>query len=316
MKKFIVLGMLLVLTMASCSKEKSASAAGNDVTADNSHVVATVGGEKIMDTDVDALLSQIPEQARARYASPEGKREFIASLTEIKMMAMEAKKKGLDKTPDMKLKLGFMSDQILARGLAESSFAQIKISDEEVTKFYNENKEKFNTGPRVKLRHILVAGEPEAKAILVQLKKGGDFSKLAKEKSKCPSAQQGGDLGWSTKGMMVPEFEKAAFALKKGEMSGIVKTTFGYHIIISDDVDAGGPVDITEARETIERQIRNEKGETAIKALIEQAKKSTPVTVNEDYFKQAEAAGSAPMPGLELPPAAPGQPPTAADGTK
>lgn len=304
--------MMLVLAMASCTKEKSASAAGDGV-ADKTHVVATVGGEKIMDTDVDALLSQLPEQARARYTSPEGKREFIASLTEIKVMAIEAKKKGLDKKPDMKRKLDFMGDQILARGLAESSFEQIKVSDEEASKFYNENKEKFTTGPRVKLRHILVASEPEAKTILARLKKGGDFSKLAQEKSKCPSAQQGGDLGWATKGMMVPEFEKAAFALKKGKMSGVVKTSFGYHIIMCDDVDAGGQVDITEARETIERQIRSRKGEEAVKALIEQIKKTTPVTINEDYFKkaEAEAANSQPMPEPGLPPVAPGRMPEA-----
>ncbi len=83
----------------------------------------------------------------------------------------------------------------------------------------------------VKASHILVKTEDEAKRILEELKKGVSFAKLAQEKSECPSKKKGGDLGWFGRGKMVPEFEKAAFALKKGEQSGIVKTKFGYHII-------------------------------------------------------------------------------------
>lgn len=83
----------------------------------------------------------------------------------------------------------------------------------------------------VKASHILVKTEDEAKRILEELKKGASFAKLAQEKSECPSKKKGGDLGWFGRGKMVPEFEKAAFALKKGELSGIVKTKFGYHII-------------------------------------------------------------------------------------
>lgn len=300
--------MILVLGLISCSKEKSAAAAGNE-NAKNSPVVATIGNEKITDADIDALLSQIPEQARARYDSPEGRRGFVSELTEIKMLALAAKKKGLDKDPDMKIKLDFVYDQILARGLAESALDQIKISEEEISKYYTENKDKFNAGARVKLRHILVGSEDEAKTILTQLKKGGDFSKLATEKSKCPSSKQGGDLGWATKGMMVPEFEKVAFALKKGQMSDIVKTSFGYHIIMCDDSETGKLMDLSEAKGAIEQQLRNERSGDAVKTLIEQVKKDFPVTINEEHFKKAQegAAKNMPVPGSGLPPALPAQ---------
>lgn len=297
--------MILVFALVGCSKEKAVSAAGSDGVKDP-HVVATVGKDKIMDSDIDAFLSQMPEQARARYDSPEGKREFVNSLAEIKMMAQEAKKRGLDKDADMKLKLDFINDQLLARGLAEKTVKDITITDADITKYYNDNKDKFNVGPRVKLRHILVSSEPEAKAILAQLKKGADFSALAKEKSKCPSAPKGGDLGWATRGMMVPEFENAAFALKKGEMSGVVKTSFGYHIIMCDDVQGGKLMELSEAKPAIERQMKGEKSEAAIKSLLEEVKKTSPITLNEDYFKklQAGAAQSQPMPQPGLPPSA------------
>ena len=286
MKRFVVVGIMLVLAMSACSKDKDATAAGGEG-GKSGLVVASIGDQKITDKDVDAILAQVPEQVRARYESPEGKKEFVSSLAEIKMMAIEARKKGLDKDPDLKFKLEFISEQMLAKALAESAVKEIKITDEEVSKHYNDNKDKFVTGPRVKLRHILVTTEPEAKAILAELKKGADFSKIAQEKSKCPSSQQGGDLGWVNRGAMVPEFEKAAFELKKGQMSGVVKSAYGFHIIMCDDAEDQKQQSLDEARESIVNGLRAEKSDSTVKSLIESVKKNHPVTLNEEYFKNA-----------------------------
>lgn len=84
---------------------------------------------------------------------------------------------------------------------------------------------------KVHCAHILVKTEKEVNAILERLKKGEQFSKIAKDVSLCPSKKRGGDLGTFGRGQMVKEFENAAFALEKGQISGIVKTQFGYHII-------------------------------------------------------------------------------------
>jgi len=84
---------------------------------------------------------------------------------------------------------------------------------------------------QVRASHILVNTEQEAKNIIEQLNAGKKFEDLAKQCSSCPSGQKGGDLGYFTRGKMVPEFEQAAFAMKKGQVSAPVKTAFGYHII-------------------------------------------------------------------------------------
>ena len=89
---------------------------------------------------------------------------------------------------------------------------------------------------RVNASHILVKTEQEASGILFDLKRGKSFEKTAKEKSMCPSAKKGGELGWFGKGQMAKEFEQAAFALKVGELSKPVKTQFGWHIIKINDV--------------------------------------------------------------------------------
>ncbi|HPD22630.1 MAG: peptidylprolyl isomerase [Desulfomonilia bacterium] len=294
MKKLIVSVMVLMAAIAGCTAENTASMAGK-VDMNDPHLVAVVGGEKIMDTDIEALLNEIPEQARQRYASVEGKRELVQSLAEIKMLSLEAKKQGIDRSPDVKRKIDFMGEQMLARELAENTVDKITISDEEISGYYHDNREQFSTGPRVKLRHILLDSESEAQAVLARLKKGEDFSALAREKSRCPSSQQGGELGWATKGMMVPEFEDAAFALKKGQMSEVVKSSYGYHVIMCDDVEAARQLDLEEVRDTIRQQLKSEKSEETVSALIEQAKKNHPVTVNEEYFRKAgEEAQAAP----------------------
>jgi peptidyl-prolyl cis-trans isomerase C len=289
-KRLIVVMVLMALAAAGCSKgtESTAKPGEKKVSFSNPHVIAKVGSTEIKDSDIDAILSQIPEPYRARYETPDAKREIIEKMAEVKMMALEAKKKGIDKKPATKLKLEYIGDQILARDLEESVVENIKVSDADITKYYNDNKDKYASGPRVKVRHILVATEPEAKAILAQLKNGADFSKLAKEKSKCPSGQRGGDLGWVTQGRMDPAFEKAAFALKKGQMSGIVKSSFGYHIIICDDVETKKEKPLAEVKQQIERQLQREKRDEVVNKLKEEVKKDFPIAINEDYFKKAQ----------------------------
>jgi peptidyl-prolyl cis-trans isomerase D len=122
--------------------------------------------------------------------------------------------------------------------------ASLNITDADLQRLYDQNKEAFRTPERVKARHILLKtqGKPaseeaaikaKGESLLKQIKAGGDFAKLAKENSEDPgSAVNGGDLGdWITHGQMVPEFDKAIFALKPGETSDLVKTQYGYHIV-------------------------------------------------------------------------------------
>ncbi len=138
----------------------------------------------------------------------------------------------------------------------ESQWAgQINVSEDDAKKYYSENTAQFETPEQVKASHILIQpntsdpnidpNDAKAKAkvkaqqLLEQVKNGADFATLARENSNCPSAAKGGDLGFFGKGQMVPDFEKAAFELKVGQVSDIVETQFGYHIIkVTDHKDA------------------------------------------------------------------------------
>ena len=133
-----------------------------------------------------------------------------------------------------------------------------KTSIKELKDYYNKNKESFKIPEQVKARHILLKTEKEAEKVLAQLKKGADFATLAKKYSIGPSGKNGGDLGYFSRGQMVPAFEKAAFALKKGEISNIVKTQFGYHIIQVEDIKKGKVQKFKEVKKNIKTILEND----------------------------------------------------------
>lgn len=130
-----------------------------------------------------------------------------------------------------------------------------EVTDEEVRNYYDQNQAQFEVD-EVTAKHILVKEEDLAKDILKELKEGADFSELAKEHSTDGSAAQGGDLGTFGRGEMVPEFEEAAFALEAGELSDVVQTQFGYHIILVTDKNQGKKT-FEEAEQTIRSYLKN-----------------------------------------------------------
>jgi peptidyl-prolyl cis-trans isomerase C len=151
-------------------------------------------------------------------------------------------------------------------------------------KFYDENKARFRQDDSVHASHILIrtaenadaAAKAKAKSqaddLLAQIKKGGDFAALAKQHSQDPgSAPNGGDLGFFSKGQMVPAFEQAAFSLKPGQTSGVVETPFGYHIIRVSETKAGRDLSYDEVKgqidEYLKQQIRDQKSQEFVDQL-------------------------------------------------
>ncbi len=142
-------------------------------------------------------------------------------------------------------------------------------TEEEVSAFYEAHKDEYVVPHQVHCQHILVKSEegdlPEAKsaafekirAIRERIVAGGDFAEEAKQHSDCPSGREGGSLGWFGRGMMVPEFDKAAFEMKKGDVSDIVTTQFGYHIIYKADERGGEAQTLVDVHDQIKDLLRH-----------------------------------------------------------
>lgn len=163
--------------------------------------------------------------------------------------------------------------------------AGVQIGDDEVKYYYDTRTDEYVHPESVRARHILLASEEAANEVLKQLKDGGDFAELAKERSSCPSKEQGGDLGYFERGKMVKEFEDAAFALGAGEMSGLVKTQFGYHIIKVEDKKTPYTDEFEEVKEKIKENLTKESAKS--RSYEEAALASSSIEKGEAFEKVA-----------------------------
>jgi peptidyl-prolyl cis-trans isomerase C len=231
----------------------------------------------------------VPEWARDRFEGEEGKKQFLEELIKRELIYQDAKKKRLHKDKEFLEKVEEFKKMTLVSLILKKEIEEKTppLTEAEVREFYDKNPDKFRRGAKVRASHILVNTKEEAKNILARIKKGESFSKLARSLSKDRnSAQKGGDLGFFGRGQMVPEFERAAFNLKVGEVSDPVRTRFGYHIIKVTDKKEGIPVSFEEAKDVIRRQLLMEKRKMLFDSYMEQLEKKSKIIKNEEILSQ------------------------------
>ena len=160
-------------------------------------------------------------------------------------------------------------------------------TEEEVAAFYEAHKAEYVEEPKVLCQHILVKGADDKaldkiKDIRERIVSGqADFAEEAKKNSDCPSGQEGGSLGWFGRGMMVPEFDKVAFEMKKGEISGVVTTQFGYHIIYKADEKGGGQLTLVDVHDQIKDLMRHENRGRAMDAFVAELREKAKIEFRE-----------------------------------
>lgn len=178
----------------------------------------------------------------------------------------------------------------IIRGYFQNEFEEkIEVEEQKKKAYYDENKEKFKQPERVKASHILVKVSPDTdekakeaarfkiEAIEKKVKAGEDFAKLAQENSEGPSSDNGGDLGFFQRGQMVKPFEEAAFSLKEGEVSQIVETRFGYHLIKVTEKEPEQIVSYEQAAPRIQEFLKREKIQEMLQERLEQLKEKADI---------------------------------------
>ncbi len=292
-----------LLVLAACSVALFAcKPASNVESKKGGKTLAEVNGKAITVGDFNAEVENLPPYIRPMAQTPEGKKELLDSMVVRELVLEQAKKDGLDTSKEVVAKLEDLKKRVIVEAFIRKKIEQdVKISDDDMKKFYDQNKDKFKSGDQIRASHILVKDEKTAQDVLAQLKKGASFEDLAKKYSTDASAAKGGDLGWFAKGSMVPDFENAAFALKEGELSNIVKTPYGYHIIKVTGKRPAGVRSFDEVKDQIKAAMLPAKQQEVLQQLKESLKKSAKVSIKEDALNEigarpAEKSPTAPTP--------------------
>ncbi|CAO3405694.1 peptidylprolyl isomerase [Azospirillum largimobile] len=266
-------------------------------------VVARVNGEELHKSDVTRMVSQLPPQVQQMpiemiYPA------VIDQLVSGKLVASAGYKAGLADSAEVKDEIKRAEERAVQRAYIQKEI-KARITPDAMQKAYQDFLKENPAQEEVKAAHILVEKEDEAKAIIAQLKKGGDFAKLAKEKSKdAAAAAQGGDLGYFTKDAMVEPFANAAFAMKPGEISKEpVKTQFGYHIIKVEDKRTQPQPTLDEVKPQLEQTLSKDIVTALVEELRGKAKIETFQLDGSPMPKEEPAAAPAPAA-----PAAPAEP--------
>ncbi len=298
MKKNLAVALICAVTAMGASAQGTTTPAA--ATADP--VIITYGTGEVRKSEFEAAIATLPPEYQA-YVAGAGKRAFAEDYLRMKMLAAEAERGGLDKNADVQAQLRLMRANALANAQLGKLEAGITVTDAEIQAAYDARKAQLE---QAKARHILIAfvgsqaaqpGKPEltdeqAKAKAEDLRTkiigGADFAELAKQESDdVGSGARGGDLGAFGRGQMVPEFDKAVFESKIGEVGPAVRTQFGYHLI---QVQERGAAPLAEVREGIEKELREKK----LQDILEGMKVASKVNFNEAYFAEPPAAAATP----------------------
>jgi peptidyl-prolyl cis-trans isomerase C len=267
-------------------------------------VAAVVNGEVITVKRLNELYLKLSPQMRENYNRSGGKRAFLENYIERRLLVQEALKQNLDKRADVQADIQAARDSILFDRYVRDSIAATIVAEADVRSFYENNKQQFLKTPKVKARHILVspvagqvmnetnndAGDEKAAIakihrIQAQIKTGEvTFEQAARMFSEDAAAPQGGDLGWVSPGQMVGPFESAAFALEKGQISDVVKTDFGYHLIRVDEKQVADYAPFVEVANEIRERLLAERTSdimAEVAKMTRELRQTSQVTINE-----------------------------------
>ncbi|CDX47051.1 PpiC-type peptidyl-prolyl cis-trans isomerase [Mesorhizobium sp. ORS 3359] len=256
--------------------DATAPAAAPAAPVDPNAVVATINGEKLTEADLQLAEGELSQQF-AQLPPDQRRAAALSAAIEIRVMAKKAVDSGLDKDADFQRRMAFLQARALHGEVVEKEVVD-KVTDAEIRARYDQ--EIANTPPvnEVHARHILVKTKEEAEAIIKQLDGGADFQKLANEHTNDPSGKtSGGDLGWFGPGQMVPEFDKAAFALEVGKYTKEpVQTQFGWHVIKLEDKRAKQPPAFDDVKDQAKQAVIRDKYFAMVKDLRAAAKVEIP----------------------------------------
>jgi peptidyl-prolyl cis-trans isomerase C len=294
MSKHVIVSIFVIIALPlflGCSQEQeqTAGTAGPEKTEQAEGAqLAMVDGEVISLQDFSDHVRNLPSKMRREIVDKESKVKVLNDLVNEKLLYKEALHQGFDKNQKVVDEMEKIKRGLILREFVQDLFStDIPISDEEVIAYFNKHKSEYDKPERVRVSHIVTSDKGLADQLLVKIKKGENFKELAKKSSiDTTSNYKGGDLGYIERGKMPAEFDEAAFAMKKeGEISRIIKTGMGYHIIkFNTRIDAFESTLFPSVIGNVKRKIKQKKQIEIINNFTAELKDRYEVVTNEDML--------------------------------
>lgn len=263
------IGTMKFLTTAFAASAMAFMLAGGAHAQSDEKVIVKVDGVTITEADVATARAEIGSEL-ASIPVEQRERVLVEFLIENQLLASAAEKDKLGDNPEFASRLEYYRRRAL-RDLYFETRVRDEVDEAEARKIYDEQVAELKPETELHARHILLKEEEDAFDAIERVNRGDAFAEVAKELSQGPSKEQGGDLGYFTRGQMVKEFEDAAFALEKGEMSEPVKTQFGWHVIKVEDKREKKPPDFEEVKERIVAALVQRKAQEVMRDLRSRA---------------------------------------------
>ncbi|MCM8790399.1 MAG: peptidylprolyl isomerase [Candidatus Omnitrophica bacterium] len=284
-RKYIILFIFLLLCAQfffGCSKKS----------APDGRILARAGNHYITVSDFRARVDRMPSYYQS--VVDKNKRRYLDEMIAERLFYEEALREGINKDKEV---LEIIEEAkkkiIIAKFIKTQVDDKASVSEEDMKKFYELHKEDFRSPEMWRASHILVSSEAEAKSILEELSKGAKFEDLARQKSMDATASRGGDIGYFKTGQLIPDFEKACLKLNVGEISDVIHTQFGYHIVKLTDKKSGGLETYESARQAIELELKKASRRALFDQLVDRLKKKYGVEIQEEVLKSLESQTSA-----------------------
>jgi peptidyl-prolyl cis-trans isomerase C len=269
MRKFAWLLVVMVPFLSAC---------GGTGKGKQEKVLAMVNGQPITEAMLDEEAKSLPPYVRPILDTPSGRMQFLESLITRDLLMQEALRRGMDRREEVRERLNMARRSIILEALLREVTEKAPgLSDEALKKFYDANAENFQVGERVKVSHVLFKDRAKAEEIAKKVKNGMPFEEIIKI-----TAGEGGvaaDLGFIEKGKFDKAFEEAAFAATAGQVTGPVKTVYGYHLIQVGEKRPAGAQPFEEVKGQIAADLREQAQRDAFETLLAQMKKQAKIQV-------------------------------------
>jgi peptidyl-prolyl cis-trans isomerase C len=303
----IVASTLFVLGVIGCNRDASHDRAASPAGAGGGEVIASYGTKRLTSADLLREIDRMPPRSRAQLTSLERRHQFVDNYVLNDLLADEAVARGYDRDPDITRQVDDLRRRLIVQRVMKDLQEPPELSDAEIRAYYDQNRRLFS-GAQVRVSHILVKDEELAKRLREELRQDpGKFEELAKTNSMdTATAARGGDLGFFGQGRMVPPFEQAAFALAKpGDLSEVVKTPFGFHILKLTDQKEGNDKPFDEVKDRIRVTLMNQQRQAQTEKRFAELKEKAHLQIHDDVLGALAIPTPVPAPPPARPPGGP-----------